>query len=210
VEVGWGTLAAMARKLRVEYPGAIYHVMNRGDRREAIFGDDADRKQFLGTLAEACAKAGWQVHALCLMPNHFHLVVETPRGDLVAGMKWFLGTYTSRFNRRHKLFGHLFSGRYKALIVEGSGTGYLKTVCDYVHLNPARARLLRPEQALQEYRWSSWPEYLRARSLRPAWLRVDRLLGEYGIHQDGAAGRRRLERRWRSGVERRTGRSSRR
>ena len=89
-------------------------------------------------------KAGWQVHAFCLMPNHFHLVVETPRGDLVAGMKWFLGTYTMRFNRRHNLIGHLFGGRYKAVIVDGSGNGYLKTVCDYVHLNPARAKLLRP------------------------------------------------------------------
>ena len=94
------------------------------------------------TLGEACGKTGWQVHALCLMPNHFHLVVETPQANLVAGMKWLLGTYTGRFNRRHKLFGHLFSGRYKALIVDGSGNGYLKTVCDYVHLNPARAKLL--------------------------------------------------------------------
>src|SRR5437762_13365425 len=95
------------------------------------------------------------------MANHFHLVVETPLANLVAGMKWFLGTYTGRFNRRHKLLGHLFSGRYKALIVEGSGNGYLKAVCDYVHLNPARAKLLRSEQALREYRWSSWPEHLK-------------------------------------------------
>ena len=84
--------------------------------------------------------------------------METLQGNLVAGMKWFLGTYTSRFNRRHKLSGHLFSGRYKALVVDGSGNGYLKTVCDYVHLNPARARLLTPEQALSEYRWNSWPD----------------------------------------------------
>jgi REP element-mobilizing transposase RayT len=84
----------MARKLRVEYPGAIYHVMNRGNRREPIFRDDEDRKRFLLTLGEVCAKAGWQVHALCLRPNHFHLVVETPQPNLVAGMKWFL--YTSR------------------------------------------------------------------------------------------------------------------
>ena len=138
----------MARKLRVEYGGAIYHVMNRGDRREPIFQDDADRECFLATLAAACAKTGWQVHALCLMPNHFHLVVETPEANLVAGMKWLLGTYTARFNRRHKISGHLFSGRYKALIVDGSGNGYLKTVCDYVHLNPARAKLLGREQAL--------------------------------------------------------------
>jgi len=182
----------MARELRVQYPGAIYHVMNREDRREPIFKDEEDRKRFLATLGEACAKTGWQVHAYCLMPNHFHLVVETPNANLVAGMKWFLGPYTSRFNRRHKLFGHLFSGRYKSLIVEGSGNGYLRTVCDYVHLNPVRARLLRPEQLLQEYRWSSYPEYLKRAGQRMAWLRVDRLLGELGIGQDDAAGRRRL------------------
>jgi REP element-mobilizing transposase RayT len=192
-------LPPMARKLRVEYPGAIYHVMNRGDRREAIFRDDGDRQRFLDTLGEACGKAGWQVHALCLMHNHFHLVVETPRGDLVAGMKWFLGTYTSRFNRRHRLFGHLFSGRYKALIVDGSGDGYLKTVCDYVHLNPARAELVRQDDALSVYGWSSWPQYLMAPRKRWPWLRVDRLLGEYRIGGDSAAGRRRLE----EGMERR-------
>jgi REP element-mobilizing transposase RayT len=79
----------MARKLRLEYPGAIYHVMNRGDRREAIFRTDLDRRLFLETLEQSCVKTGWQVHALCLMPNHFHLVVETPNGNLVAGMKWF-------------------------------------------------------------------------------------------------------------------------
>jgi REP element-mobilizing transposase RayT len=183
----------MARKLRVQYPGAIYHVLNRGDRREPIFKDDADRQRFLGTLGETCAKTGWQVHALCLLGNHFHLVVETPQANLVAGMKWFLGTYTSRFNRRHRIFGHLFSGRYKALIVDGSGNGYLKTVCDYVHLNPARAKLLAPEQTLREYRWSSWPEYLKSPAQRWPWLRVDRLLGEYRVPQDSAAGRRRLE-----------------
>ena len=183
----------MARKLRVQYPGAIYHVMNRGDRREPIFKDEADRERFLSTLGEACIKTGWQVHAYCLLSNHFHLVVETPQANLVAGMKWFLGTYTSRFNRRHKLFGHLFSGRYKSLVVDGSGHGYLRAVCDYVHLNPARAKLLRPEQALREYRWSSWPEYLKSPGKRAPWLRVDRLFGEYHLAQDSAASRRRLE-----------------
>src|SRR6266567_3920374 len=186
------TLSCMARKLRVEYPGAIYHVMNRGDRREPIFQDDQDRQTFLETLGEACAKTGWQVHALCLMPNHFHLVVETPQANLVAGMKWFMGTYTSRFNRRHKLFGHVFSGRYKSLIVDGSGSGYLRTVCDYVHLNPARAKLLKPEEPLRLYRWSSWPEYLKRAAKRPSWLRVDRVFGELGISMDDTAARRRF------------------
>jgi putative transposase len=151
----------MPRMLRVEYEGGIYHVMNRGDRREPIFQFDEDRELFLQTLGEACRKTGWQVHALCLMNNHFHLVVETPRADLTAGMQWFLGTYTTRFNRRRKYFKDLFSGRYKSLIVDGSGTGYLKTACDYVHLNPVRAKLLGPEQRLGDYRWSSWPEYLK-------------------------------------------------
>jgi putative transposase len=158
-----------------------------------IFEDDQDRVLFVETLGQACGKTGWEVQAYCLMPNHFHLVMETPRANLVAGMKWFLGTYTSRFNRRHKLFGHLFSGRYKALLVDGDGDGYFKTVCDYVHLNPVRAKLLRPEQALREYRWSSWPEYLKRPGKRPAWLRTSRLLGEYRIPKDSAAGRRRLE-----------------
>ena len=95
----------MARMPRVESPGATYHVVNRGDRRELIFRDHADRQRFVETLGEACAKTGWQVHAFVLMPNHFHFVIETPRPNLVAGMKWLLGTYTTRFNRRHKLFG---------------------------------------------------------------------------------------------------------
>ncbi len=185
----------MARKLRIQYPGAVYHVMNRGDRRESIFHDDDDRQRFIETLGEACGKTGWQVHAYCLMPNHFHLVLETPQPNLVAGMKWFLGTYTGRFNRRHKLFGHLFSGRYKALIVDSATPGYLKTACDYVHLNPVRARLLGPEGLLRSYRWSSYREYLKRASRRPAWLRVDRLLGEHGIPKDSPAGRRVFEQR---------------
>ncbi len=165
----------MARKLRVQYPGAVYHVMNRGDRREPIYADDQDRLLFLETLAEACEKTDWQVHAWCLMSNHFHLVSKTPRGNLVEGMQWLLGVYTNRFNHRHKEFGHLFSGRYKALHVDGSGNGYLKAVCDYVHLNPVRAGLIAPEQPLESYRWSSYPLYLEGASKRPKWLRVDAL-----------------------------------
>ena len=184
----------MPRPLRIEYAGAIYHVMNRGDRREAIFWDARDRERFLETLGEVCVKTGWEVHAWCLMKNHFHVVIETPEPNLVQGMTWLLGTYTGRFNRRHQVTGHLFSGRYKALLVDGSGNGYLRTVCDYVHLNPERAKLLKPEQSLKQYRWSSYPEYLKAPRHRVAWLRVDRLLGELGIPKDSVAGRRQLER----------------
>ena len=179
----------MPRQLRIEYPGAIYHVMNRGDRREDIFRDDGDRERFLTALGEACAKTEWQVHAYCLMRNHFHLVLETPQANLVAGMKWLLGVYTKRFNIRHKLCGHLFAGRYKALLVDGSGNGYLKTACDYVHLNPARAKLLRPEGRLEEFPWSSYSLYLSPARQRPVWLRADRLLGEWRIPKDSPAGR---------------------
>jgi REP element-mobilizing transposase RayT len=193
----------MARKLRVQYPGAIYHVMNRGDHQEAIFRGAKDRELFLKTVGEACEKTDWQVHAWCLMRNHFHLVVETPRANLVDGMKWLLGTYTSRYNRKHKLFGHLFSGRYKALPVDGSDTGYLKCACDYVHLNPARANLLARTERLSSFRWSSYPLYLKARDARPPWLRTDRLLGEHGIPHDTPAGRAQFERRmeWRRASE---------
>jgi REP element-mobilizing transposase RayT len=189
----------MPRKLRLEYAGAIYHVMNRGNRRENIFRDETDRKQFLTTLTEACSKTQWQVHAYCLMRNHFHLVIETPQANLVAGMKWLLGVYTKRFNLRHQQCGHLFAGRYKALSVEGSGDGYLQTVCDYVHLNPVRAKLLPARVPLRRFPWSSYGEYLKTAAQRPVWLRVDRLLGEKGIPKDSPAGREEFERQmeWR-------------
>ena len=180
----------MARQLRLEYAGAIYHVMSRGDRQEAIFLDDEDRRRFLKTLGEASEKAGWQVHAYCLMGNHFHLVLETPQPTLVAGMKWFLGTYTQRFNAKHRMRGHLFAGRYKTLLVDGSDAMYLRVVCDYVHLNPVRAGLVVEEAKLADYAWSSFPEYLKPPRKRAGWLRVDRLLGEWGIRRDNVAGRR--------------------
>ena len=126
----------MPRKMRLQYPGAMYHVMSRGDQRDDIFFDDVDRYDFLRTLGEACLKTDWQVHAFCLMRNHYHLVMETPNANLVAGMAWLQSTYTIRLNHRHKLTGHVLSGRYKAQIVEGSGSGYLRTACDYLHLNP--------------------------------------------------------------------------
>jgi len=105
-------------------------------------------------------------------------------------MKWFLGTYTQRFNARHRMRGHLFAGRYKSLLVDGSDDMYLRVVCDYVHLNPVRAGLIAAEGELVDYAWSSYPEYLKPPKQRPEWLRVDRLLGEMGIRRDSAAGRR--------------------
>jgi putative transposase len=172
-----------------------YHVMNRGDHQEPIFRGTRDRRLFLKTLGEACAKSDWQVHAGCLMGHHFHWVVETPKANLVEGMKWLLGTYTGRFNRRHQVCGHLFSGRYKALPVEASGTGYFKAACDYVHLNPARAGLLRATQKLRAFRWSSFAQYLQEPAARVGWWRVERLLGEHGLGSDTPAGRAELEKR---------------
>jgi REP-associated tyrosine transposase len=179
----------MPRELRIEYPGAICPVLNRADQREDIFLDEEDRQRFLGTLEESCGRTDWQVQAYGLMRNHFHLVIETPRANLVAGMHWLSGVYTKRFNIRHKLCGHVLAGRYKALLVAGRGNGYLRTVCDYVHLNPVRAKLLRPEEPLPSFAWSSYGEYLKPGVERPVWLRVDRLLGEKGIPRDSEAGR---------------------
>ena len=192
---GEDRVAGMARKLRLQYPGAMYHLMSRGDHLEPVFLEEADRRLFVSTLGESCAKTDWQIHAYCLMGNHFHLVVETPKANLADGMKWLLGTYTARFNRRHRLFGHLFSGRYKSLLVDQSGHGYFKTVCDYVHLNPVRAGLLRSGEPLQAFAWSSYGQCVGGPRQREPWLRVDRLLGEMGIKADSPAGRREFARR---------------
>jgi putative transposase len=172
----------------------MYHIMSRGAQRDDIFLCDVDRQNFLKTLAAACQKTGWQVHAYCLMRNHYHLVLETPNADLVAGMAWLQSTYTIRLNNRHKLTGHVLSGRYKAQLVEGRGNDYLRTACDYVHLNPVRAGLVGAEDRLLAYPWSSFPLYLAAPEHRPQWMRVDRLLGEHGIGRDSPAGRQEFER----------------
>lgn len=185
----------MPRQLRIEYEGAVYHVMSRGDRREDIVRGDADRELWIETLAEACGKCDWQVHAYCLMSNHFHLVVETPLGNLVSGMKWLLGTYTVRFNARHRLRGHLFAGRYKSVLLDESDDSYLRVACDYVHLNPARAGLLGAEQPLSDYVWSSYRDYLQLGSMRPRWLRTDRVLGEHGVGRDDRRSRLEFSRR---------------
>ena len=179
----------MPRSLRIEYPGAVYHVLCRGDQREPIFQNDADRELFLKTLGQACAKTGWRGHAFVLMPNHYHLLLETPEPNLVAGMRWFQSTYTRRYNDRHKLCGHLFQGRYKALLIDGSEPAYFRTVSDYIHLNPARARLLRPEAPdLRSFGWSSFPVYA-GRAKGPRWLQTARVLGSHGLSED-ARGRR--------------------
>ncbi len=176
----------MPRKPRIEFAGAIYHVMSRGNRQDAIFLDDRDCETFLNTLAEACGRTGWRIHAFVLMGNHYHLLLETPEANLVAGMKWLQGTYTQRFNSRHKQRGHLLQGRYKALIVDPSVGEYFETVGSYIHLNPARARLFDLMAGkLSDYRWSSYWLYLQP-SNRPGWLSADRLLGAAGLADDKA------------------------
>src|SRR5690349_15904543 len=131
----------MARKVRVEFAGAVYHVLDRGDRREAIFQDEKDRELFLTALGEVCLRMGWRVHAWVLMGNHYHLLLETPEPNLVAGRHWLQTTYTVRFNRRDRLCGHLFQGRYKSVLVDAEAGGYFAVLSDYIHLNPVRARL---------------------------------------------------------------------
>ena len=168
----------MARPLRVEYPGAMYHVMARGNQGRAIYRDDRDRKRFIETLGEACGKTGWRIHAYVLMGNHYHLLAETPEGNLVAGMKWLQGTYTQRYNGRHQVRGHLFQGRYKAVPVEADHAGYLEVVSTYIHLNPARAGLIHVgQQKLKDYHWSSYPGYVQAGRGAPDWLERERVMG---------------------------------
>lgn len=174
----------MARKPRVEYAGAVYHVMSRGDRQNNIFRDNRDRECFLNTLEEVAVRTGWRIHAFVLMDNHYHLLLETPEPNLVVGMKWLQGTYTQRFNSRYKEWGHLFQGRYKALVVQSDGGDYFSTVATYIHLNPVRARLMNfGEIDLAEFKWSSYPLYLD-RTKRQDWLCVDRVLESYQLQAD--------------------------
>jgi putative transposase len=177
----------MPRKERVEYGGAVYHVMDRGDRLEAIFLDDGDRELFLKTLGQACGRTGWRIHSYVLMGNHYHLLVETPEANLCAGMKWMQSTYTIRFNVRHKQRGHLFQGRYKAVLVDGEDGTYFRTASDYIHLNPVRAGLLAEEESLIKYRWSSFPALVKG--TRPEWVTGEWVLGSIG-ERDNARGRR--------------------
>src|SRR5271168_3635592 len=172
----------MARPLRIEYAGAVYHVMARGNQGQAIFRDDQDRQRFLETLGEACEKTGWRIDAYVLMGNHYHLLVETPEGNLVAGMKWLQGIYTQRFNGRHAVFGHLFQGRYKAIVIDGKEPGYFEVVGSYIHLNRARAGLIRiGREPLKRYRWSSYPAYVSRSVPATPWLCRERVLAASGL-----------------------------
>jgi REP element-mobilizing transposase RayT len=163
----------MARPLRLEFPGALYHVTARGNAQQPIYSDEEDRQRFLASLAQSRDRYHWLVHAYCLMNNHYHLVLETPRPTLARGMRHLNGTYTQHFNRRHQRVGHLFQGRYKAILVEREA--YLLELCRYVVLNPVRAKACRrPEQ----WRWSS---FRATAGLEPAptWLTTAWVLAQF-------------------------------
>lgn len=164
----------MARPLRIEYPGALYHVMARGNARLPIYESPNDKRMFLALLAETVERFNWLCHSYCLMENHYHLLVETLDPNLSQGMRHLGGVYTQRFNRRHDRTGHLFQGRYKAILVEKEA--YLLELCRYIVLNPVRAGFAaRPE----DHAWSSY----RATSgliKRPAFLSVRWLLDAFG------------------------------
>ena len=162
--------------------------MCRGYRHENIFEDDLDRARFLETLGQVCQRAGWKIHAYVLMSNHYHWLLETPGANLVAGMRWFQSCYTARYNRRHRKAGHLFQGRYKAMLVEPGQNAYFATVADYIHLNPARARLLGRSGALKTYRWSSLPCYLASPRQRPVWVERAAAGGEDHPRNAGTVG----------------------
>lgn len=196
----------MPRKARIEFAGAAYHLLDRGDRREAIFRDEGDWEMFLATLGQACERTGWRVHAWVLMTNHYHLLVETPEPNLVAGMRWFQTTYTVRFNRRHRLGGHLFQGRYKAVVVDPEESGYFVTLSDYIHLNPVRAGMIKLDERLFDYRWSSYRWYAMKKE-RPVWFEATRVLGELGLSDTAEARRRYAERMRARAMEERTGRN---
>jgi putative transposase len=179
----------MARPLRLEYLGAVYHLTARGNARQAIYVDDEDRRLFLQLLGAAVERYQWRCHAYCLMPNHYHLLVETPQGYLSAGMRQLNGVYTQRFNRRHNRVGHVFQGRFKAIVVERDT--YLLELCRYIVLNPVRAGLVkRPGNFV----WSSY----RATAgvvKAPAWLEQKWLLSQFSRQ------RRRAEAAYRAFVQ---------
>lgn len=173
---------------RLEYPGAVYHLSVRTNRAEPVFADPEAVDHFLEELGAACAKTGWRVHAYGVLPDHAHLVVETPQPNLVLGMKWWLGTFTNRYNRRRGLRGHLFAGRYRAVPVAPEA-GFFRDACLHVLLSPARAGLLAADQPLSAYPACSLAVALRPAIERPPWLAVDRLCAACGCPEDSEAGR---------------------
>ena len=164
----------MARALRIEYDGALYHVTSRGNERKAVFRDDTDREKFLELIGRAVEQFGIQVHSYVLMDNHYHLLIETPRGGLNQALRYINGVYTQAFNRRHKRVGHLFQGRYKAILVEKDA--YLLELSRYIHLNPWRVNRGRDPI---KYRWSSLGPYVGTRAA-PSWLTVRELMSQFG------------------------------
>jgi REP-associated tyrosine transposase len=163
----------MARPLRLEFPGAIYHITARGNARELIFHDETDRETFLDALSETVARFVWHCHAYCLMDNHYHLLVETPEGNLSRGMRQLNGVYTQRFNRRHGHVGHVLQGRFKSILVERDS--YLLELARYIVLNPIRAKAVN---TLSRYRWSSY--LATAGSVAPpTWLTTDWILEQF-------------------------------
>jgi putative transposase len=164
----------MARPLRIEYAGALYHVTSRGDRQEAIFDDDQDRTAFLNVLGEVISRFRWRCHAYCLMGNHYHLMIETPEGNLTKGMRQLNGVFTQWSNRRHKRTGHVFQGRYKAILVDRDS--YFLELARYIVLNPVRAAMVKhPKQ----WKWSSYGA-TSGMATAPAWLTTEDLLAEFG------------------------------
>ncbi len=159
----------MARSMRIEFPGAVYHVTSRGDRREAIYDDDQDAQRFMAVLGQATDRFGARLLAYCLMTNHYHLVLVTPTGGLSLHMRHINGVYAQSYNQRHGLTGHLFQSRYKAILVDRDA--YLMTLCRYVELNPVRAGLAA---AASNWAWSSYAAHVGAADA-PPWLDVTSL-----------------------------------
>ena len=172
----------MARPIRVEYDGAVYHVTARGNDRCEIFRDDRDRHRYIDALEEGCGRFGMMVHAYCLMPNHYHLLIETPRGNLSQSVGWLQTTYSIRFNRRHGRCGHLLQGRFKAHLIEADT--YARELVRYIHLNPVRPKDKRAvippgrRTRLDRHRWSSHRAYA-GMDAAPDWLSLD-YLGYWG------------------------------
>jgi len=175
----------MARKLRIQFEGACYHIINRGNYRADVFANQGAAKAFETCLWEACEKTGWRLHAYVVMRNHYHLAVETPQPNLVEGMHWLQSTFATRFNRFRSENGHVFQGRYKAILLEPGPT--LAYVVNYIHLNPHRAGLL-PVDRLHEHCLSSYWHFRKKKKTRPACLTCEEWLWNLGGLTDTAAG----------------------